>query len=79
MPKKKTEAAPKKAVKKVAAPKASKKVAKRDNEELKTIAEIESKLLKKAKANGKDKGYYVFTGKYYYYKEPIYKKVKVKN
>ena len=52
MPKKKTEAAPKKAVKKVAAPKASKKVAKRDNEELKTIAEIESKLLKKAKANG---------------------------
>lgn len=34
--------------------------------------------LKKAKANGKDKGYYVFTGKYYYYKEPIYKKVKVK-
>ncbi len=52
MPKKKTEAAPKKAVKKVAAPKASKKVAKRDNEELKTIAEIESKLLKKAKSNG---------------------------
>ena len=34
--------------------------------------------LKKAKANGKDKDYYVFTGKYYKFKEPIYKTVKVK-
>ena len=41
MPKKVTDA-------KKAAPKAKK----RDNEELKTLAEIESKLLKKAKANG---------------------------
>lgn len=48
MPKKKTDAAPKKET----AKKPTAKAKKRDNEELKTLAEIEAKLLKKAKANG---------------------------
>lgn len=34
--------------------------------------------LKRAKANIEDKDYTVFTGKYYSYKQPVYKEVKVK-